>query len=447
MKNKFPQCIENTQKQPKIRKNVANFSYKKKISIIGLSSLLGVGLIATTTLVPIALTSLNTSDKINSSLDFVSSSDGQIKNQKKPILSFVSQPSSVTMSHNDDSTILSVNVNIANQTLGVQPSYQWFVSTTENSNWKPIANVNQSSYVYHVNDSQDFTKKYFKCEVSYKNAQTISSNVAYVERLEEPQYEETPPPIYLPPSNPPIIIIVPSKPSKPIPLDPSLVAKVEKFNSGYFSHFDRADIWADFVKENYGKLNIETSKLARYTLVDFLKVNYTIFEFLDVVENGVWKLLAPALDRKVFPEFVSGKTGEKYGHIGWKSMTPFYNLYDNSPAPAEPFDISIYPAADGYNVKLWFKFGYHKDQLDLAKQNMRVQLRWNSEWGHFEFVSKFENPNGYARPETNPFSMSYVHPSVGQTMLVPHNNEVVFKGTSTMFPTLDAFVKRFLKTI
>ncbi|MEG1314013.1 MAG: hypothetical protein RSD40_06820, partial [Bacilli bacterium] len=63
-----------------------------------------------------------------------------------------------------------------------------------------------------------------------------------VERLEEPKYEETPPPIYLPPSNPPIIIIVPSKPSKPIPLDPSLVAKVEKFNSGYFSHFDRADI-------------------------------------------------------------------------------------------------------------------------------------------------------------------------------------------------------------
>ncbi|MEG1314014.1 MAG: hypothetical protein RSD40_06825 [Bacilli bacterium] len=43
--------------------------------------------------------------------------------------------------------------------------------------------------------------------------------------------------------------------------------------------------------------------------------------------------------------------------------------------------------------------------------------------------------------------MSYVHPSVGQNMLFPHNNEVVFKGTSTMFPNLDAFVKNMLRTI
>ncbi|MEG2198378.1 MAG: hypothetical protein RRZ34_00790 [Malacoplasma sp.] len=104
--------------------------------------------------------------------------------QITPILSFIIQPSSVTVPYSNEENIATLNVavDVANPVDGVQPSYKWYISDNGNTGWTLIANTNQSTYTHDVSSLPELVKKYFKCEVNYDRATPITSNVAYVQR-------------------------------------------------------------------------------------------------------------------------------------------------------------------------------------------------------------------------------------------------------------------------
>ncbi|MEG2198380.1 MAG: hypothetical protein RRZ34_00800, partial [Malacoplasma sp.] len=99
-----------------------------------------------------------------------------------PVLSFRTHPANVTVPYVETTTTLTVAVDVANPTNGVQPSYKWYNSDNQNGSWSLINNATQASYTYNVSSLAHSVKKYFKCEVNYDRATAITSNVAYVQR-------------------------------------------------------------------------------------------------------------------------------------------------------------------------------------------------------------------------------------------------------------------------
>ncbi|MEG1353735.1 MAG: hypothetical protein RSC65_02060, partial [Malacoplasma sp.] len=118
---------------------------------------------------------------VSSNVVYVERTQGPVT-PPTPILSFRTHPANVTVPYVETTTTLTVAVDVANPTNGVQPSYKWYNSDNQNGSWSLINNATQASYTYNVSSLVHSVKKYFKCEVNYERAIAITSNVAYVQR-------------------------------------------------------------------------------------------------------------------------------------------------------------------------------------------------------------------------------------------------------------------------
>ncbi|MEG1821284.1 MAG: hypothetical protein RR201_03495, partial [Malacoplasma sp.] len=77
---------------------------------------------------------------------------------------------------------LTVSANITNPIEGQSATYQWKKSSTENGEYENIANATNATYTEQLvaDTKNSFRDTWYKCEVKYTGATTVTSNAALV---------------------------------------------------------------------------------------------------------------------------------------------------------------------------------------------------------------------------------------------------------------------------
>ncbi|MEG2476534.1 MAG: hypothetical protein RSA40_03280 [Malacoplasma sp.] len=108
---------------------------------------------------------------------------------EKPSFSITNQPTDQTILSSATTTAVTLSVTasaITNPISGEKLSYQWMSSdvqsTADETKWKPISGATSASYVYDAKDLVVDIKKYFKCTISYKYANSVTTSVVSVVR-------------------------------------------------------------------------------------------------------------------------------------------------------------------------------------------------------------------------------------------------------------------------
>lgn len=113
-----------------------------------------------------------------------------VEKTTSPVISVIKHPESQTIAYNAETPLLTVVANIVNPTTE-NLSYQWYSSTNGNDNWTRIQNATAPTYKV---ESATTVKKYYRCELSYVGAKTITTNVAFVKRDDPSVLPPTPAP-------------------------------------------------------------------------------------------------------------------------------------------------------------------------------------------------------------------------------------------------------------
>ncbi|MEG2802292.1 MAG: hypothetical protein RR881_01720 [Malacoplasma sp.] len=94
----------------------------------------------------------------------------------------VTSPSSQTITSTATSFTLTVSANITNPIEGQSATYQWKKSSTENGEYENIANATNATYTEQLvaDTKNSFRDTWYKCEVKYTGATTVTSNAALV---------------------------------------------------------------------------------------------------------------------------------------------------------------------------------------------------------------------------------------------------------------------------
>ncbi|MEG1353817.1 MAG: hypothetical protein RSC65_02500 [Malacoplasma sp.] len=118
--------------------------------------------------------------------EIVTSDIAYIEKSLTPVISITQQPSSVTIPFSQQNTTLSISASVTNEITNQSLNYQWFISDTNDAHasWSAIPGAINANYVYDA-ITQD-SIKYFKCEVRYKDAPLVSSNIVFVNRATAP---------------------------------------------------------------------------------------------------------------------------------------------------------------------------------------------------------------------------------------------------------------------